>query len=58
MRKIFFLISILSLGLYSKNPHKIASIPEASGISYCSDTDNLMVVDDEGSLYEIQLMGR
>ena len=35
------------------NSHKIASIPEASGISYCKDSNTLMVANDEGSFYEI-----
>jgi uncharacterized protein YjiK len=38
-------------------PNKIASIPEASGISYCSDSDTLMVANDEGSFYEITPKG-
>jgi len=33
--------------------NKIASIPEASGISYCSDSNTLMVANDEGTFYEI-----
>ncbi len=36
-----------------RKDNKIASIPEASGISYCKNSDTLMVVDDEGTLYEI-----
>ncbi len=37
--------------------HVIASIPEASGISYCNNTDTLIVVSDEGSFYEINSDG-
>jgi nitrite reductase/ring-hydroxylating ferredoxin subunit len=37
----------------SNNSHKIASIPEASGISYCHNSNTLMVANDEGSFYEI-----
>ena len=37
--------------------HKITAIPEASGISYCKDTNTLMVANDEGTLYEITPKG-
>lgn len=37
----------------SYDAHKIASIPEASGISYCQNSDSLVVANDEGSYYEI-----
>jgi len=37
---------------------EIAKIPEASGISYCSDTDTLIVANDEGSYYEINRKGK
>ncbi len=33
--------------------HKIASVPEASGISYCHNSDTLVVANDEGSFYEM-----
>jgi len=39
------------------NKHKIASIPEASGISYCSNSKTLMVANDEGTFYEISPQG-
>ncbi len=42
---------------YAKSNYEIASIPEASGISYCSDSDTLMVADDEGWYYEIKPNG-
>jgi len=32
---------------------RIVSIPEASGISYCHNSETLMVANDEGSFYEI-----
>lgn len=41
----------------SEENHLIANIPEASGISYCSNTDTLIVVSDEGSYYEINSQG-
>jgi len=37
---------------------EIAKIPEASGISYCSDSDTLIVANDEGSYYEINRKGK
>ncbi len=37
---------------------EIVKIPEASGISYCSDTDTLIVANDEGSYYEINRKGK
>ena len=36
----------------------IAKIPEASGISYCSSDDTLVVANDEGSYYEISRKGK
>ncbi|MDD3774979.1 MAG: SdiA-regulated domain-containing protein [Sulfurovaceae bacterium] len=37
--------------------HIIASIPEASGISYCNNSDTLVVANDEGYFYEIGTNG-
>jgi len=37
--------------------HVIASIPEASGISYCEESDTLVVANDEGSFYELSTTG-
>lgn len=36
----------------------IAKIPEASGISYCSSDDTLVVANDEGSYYKINRKGK
>jgi len=36
----------------------IAKIPEASGISYCSNNDTLIIANDEGSYYEINRKGK
>ena len=51
------LLTILTLSSCSAesslDKHKIASIPEASGISYCQDSNTLVVADDEGAYYEI-----
>ena len=49
--RIIFIGLLSSIFLYSS--HKITNIPEASGISYCKDSNTLMVANDEGTLYEI-----
>jgi hypothetical protein len=36
----------------------IAKIPEASGISYCSSDDTLVVANDEGTYYKITPKGK
>ncbi len=43
----------ITLACSSEVNHKITSIPEASGVSYCQNTNTLMVANDEGSFYEI-----
>lgn len=44
---------------YGKPTGKIiAEIPEASGIAYCSDSDTLIVANDEGYYYEIDRDGK
>jgi len=48
---------IVTLTACSSEQHKIASIDEASGISYCQNSGTLMVANDEGSLYEITPKG-
>jgi uncharacterized protein YjiK len=56
------LLLLLSLNLTAcadkKNDAVIASIPEASGISYCQDTQTLIVANDEGSFYELTNTGK
>ncbi|HIP41558.1 MAG TPA: hypothetical protein EYG90_03480 [Campylobacterales bacterium] len=53
------LLTVLIYGGKSKlEKHTIASIPEASGISYCQNTDTLIVANDEGSFYEISPNGK
>jgi len=53
--KSFLFLGFLSLSSVSGHDlfHRIASIPEASGISYCCDSDTLVVANDEGWYYEI-----
>lgn len=40
----------------NNTPH-IASIPEASGISFCQNSNSLVVANDEGTFYELSLSG-
>lgn len=58
--RITLLISIIFLLVACADPKgkEIAKIPEASGISYCSDTDTLIVANDEGAYYEITIKGK
>lgn len=51
------LIALFFIACSKKNNHQIAKIDEASGISYCSNSDTLMVANDEGSYYEISKSG-
>jgi nitrite reductase/ring-hydroxylating ferredoxin subunit len=61
MKPIF--LPLLSFSILSftacnaQTNHKIASIPEASGISYCHNSNTLMVANDEGTFYEISPEG-
>jgi len=57
MKPIIVATLILTLTACSNEQHKIVSIAEASGISYCQNTDTLMVANDEGSMYEITPKG-
>ncbi len=52
---IFFysIVFFITTACSSEINHKITSIPEASGISYCKNTNTLIVANDEGSFYEI-----
>jgi uncharacterized protein YjiK len=53
------LISILTISACanSNSANKIATIPEASGISYCQNSNSLVVANDEGSFYELTTEG-
>lgn len=57
IRISFLLIALFSMGCAKNNNHKISKIKEASGISYCSNSDTLVVANDEGSYYEISKSG-
>ena len=58
--RYYLLISIVLLVTACADPKgkKIAKIPEASGISYCSKDDTLVVANDEGSYYNINRKGK
>ncbi len=52
------ILTILFSVIFAYSSHKITDIPEASGISYCKDSNTLMVANDEGTLYEITPTGK
>jgi len=54
--KTTIVLSLLSTLIVAEET-KIASIPEASGISYCQNSKTLMVANDEGSFYELTPKG-
>jgi len=56
----FYLLSLILfwlIGCGGAEGKVIAKIPEASGISYCAKDNTLVVVNDEGRYYEIDLKG-
>lgn len=56
--KFFLVIVMVFSSLWGKeSSYSIAKIPEASGISYCRDSDTLIVANDEGWYYEITTDG-
>jgi len=58
MKYIFLsLFVLISLSCSKDSSHRIANIPEASGISYCKESDTLVVANDEGWYYEIDREG-
>jgi len=57
MRILLLYIWILLTLSNAKGHYEIASIPEASGISYCRDTGTLIVANDEGWYYELKPNG-
>ncbi|MBD3793793.1 MAG: SdiA-regulated domain-containing protein [Campylobacterales bacterium] len=54
---IFLAFTMMACSQDSYTTHKIANIDEASGISYCEDSNTLIVANDEGSFYEINTTG-
>lgn len=47
------LFTLLACAKTASDKHTIATIPEASGIDYCENTQTFMVANDEGTLYEM-----
>ena len=59
MRYFLYIVSSLFFIACGKlEGDEIVKIPEASGIGYCSSSDTLIVVNDEGSYYEISKKGK
>ena len=59
--QLFNLIALLTFAGCDDNKSNsniIATIPEASGISYCQKSDTLIVANDEGSFYELSTSGK
>ena len=57
----YYLLTFIGLsfiGCAEPVGEKIAKIPEASGISYCNNSDTLIVANDEGTYYEIDPKGK
>jgi len=57
MKKIIFLL-FLTIGVSISMAKTIAKIPEASGICYINKSNTLIVVNDEGWIYEIKTTGK
>jgi len=55
---LFFGGVLLSLGCARDISAKIANIPEASGVDYCSDSNTLVIANDEGWYYEVSTNGK
>jgi len=59
MKYLFLtLVTLVSFSCGRDHSHRIAKIPEASGISYCRNSDTLVVANDEGRYYEIDRNGK
>lgn len=60
--KLTKLLPLIFIGLIgcseSEANNVIAKVPEASGISFCEDSQTLMVANDEGSFYELSTEGK
>ena len=55
---LFVVIPLLFISCGNAKGNKIAKIPEASGISYCDNSNTLVVASDKGSYYEINPKGK
>ena len=59
MKKIVWgCMAILLFGCSERSGQTLVKIPEASGIDYCSDSDTLIVANDEGRYAEIDTQGK
>ena len=58
LKKIKIMIFILGFAISAINAKEIAKIPEASGICYVSKLDKLIVVNDEGWIYTLNIDGK
>ena len=58
--KFYFLAFIVLSFIGCAKPvgEKISKIPEASGVSYCENSNTLVVANDEGTYFEISLKGK
>jgi len=58
IKSILLIITLNLMACADKErTHIIVSIPEASGISYCEESNTLVVANDEGSFYELSTTG-
>ena len=55
---LLIVMAVVLTACGQSNENVIVKIPEASGISYCTNTDTLIVVNDEGAYYEINTKGK
>ena len=55
---LFAFIAFSFIGCAEPAGEQISKIPEASGISYCNNSDTLIVASDKGSYYEISRKGK
>jgi len=55
---VYALIVLLFVGCGNSVGEEIVKIPEASGISYCHNSNTLIVANDEGVYYEITPKGK
>ena len=58
LKSLLFSSLLFTIISCATDTHTIAEIPEASGIDYCTDTQTLIVANDEGIFYEINTDGK
>jgi len=57
MHYFLLIVAIMMVSCGDKNDSNLVALPEASGIDYCTNSDTLVVVNDEGRIYEIDKDG-